>query len=373
MDAHERTLHGGTQKTLSFIRNEFWILGGRSLVSSFIWKCCKCIRYRKIRSQQMMGQLPTERVTPSRPFLHAGVDYAGPLLLKPWKVRAARTYKVYIALFVCHSTSVIHLELVTDYTPEAFIAAYKRFLARRGICATLRSDCGTNLKEANSQLQALFSSASKELGKLSSLMAQDGTQWIFNPPGAPHFGGQWEAGVKSVKHHPRRVVGNHILTYEEMSTFLLQVEAVLNSRPLSPRNEDPVDLEVLTPGHFFIGQPLSVIPEPSLESVNTNRLSRWQLLRQMLDSFWTKWSKECLQRYQTIYKWNRPTLSLQKGSLVLVMDKRYPPSKWPLGRMLDVHPGKDGLTRVVTVKTQTSTFKRPITKISLLPINTNTL
>ena len=318
-----------------------------------------------------MGQLPANRVMPSRPFLHTGVDYAGPFSLKIWKARAARTYKAYFALFMCQATSAIHLELVTDYTADAFIAAFKRFTARRGICSTLRSDCGTNLKGADAQLLALFSSASEELGKLSSLLAKDGTQWLFNPPAAPHFGGKWEAGVKSVKFHLKRVIGDHLLTYEEMSTFLSQVEAVLNSRPLCPLTEDPDDLRALTPGHFLVGGPLTVIPEPSLAEVKVQRLSRWQLLRQMLDSFWTRWSKECLQRYQTIYKWNQPTPSLQKGSLVLVIDERYPPSKWPLGRILDVHPGKDGHTRVVTVKTQSSTYKRPITKLSPLPVDVN--
>jgi len=139
------------------------------------------------RAQQIMGQLPYDRVTPSRPFLHSGVDYAGPFLIKTWKGRNAKSYKAYFVLFVCHATSAVHLKLVTDYTTEAFIAAYKRFTARRGICATLRSDCG-NLKRADISLQNLFSSTSKELGQMASVLASDGTQWLFNPPAAPHFG-----------------------------------------------------------------------------------------------------------------------------------------------------------------------------------------
>lgn len=82
------------------------------------------------------------------------------------------------------------------------------------------SDCGTNLKGADSELQKLFSSSSKKLGHLAYLLANDGTQWKFNPPAAPHFGGKWEARVKLVKNHLKRVVGDKLLTYEEMSTFL---------------------------------------------------------------------------------------------------------------------------------------------------------
>ncbi|XP_025270373.1 uncharacterized protein LOC112639712 [Camponotus floridanus] len=325
-DAHLKTLHGGTQVTVTFLRNEYWIIGGRSPVRSFILKCVRCSRYRQNRAQQIIGQLPFERVTPSRPFLHTGVDYAGPLLLKNWKGKNSRKYKAYIALFVCQAISAIHLELVTDYSTEAFIAAFKRFTARRGICATLRSDCGTNFKGADSELQNLFSKNLKELGDLATLLSNDGTQWLFNPPAAPHFG-----------------------------------EAVLNSRPLSCLSDDPEDLHALTPGHFLTGSSLTTIPEPSLLSVKGSRLSRWQLTRQMLESFWTRWSRECLQRHLAIYKWNRISPSLQEGSLVLITDERYPPSKWPLGRIVQTHPGKDGQFCVENLPWTTFAKRRSVT------------
>ncbi|XP_018397773.1 PREDICTED: uncharacterized protein LOC108775825, partial [Cyphomyrmex costatus] len=371
--AHNQTLHGGTQVTLSYIRKEYWLIGGRAPVRSWILKCMKCTRFRQKRAQQLMGQLPTERVTPSRPFTHSGIDYAGPFIIKTWKGKNARSYKAYVALFVCFSTSAVHLELVTDYSADAFIAAYKRFSARRGICTTLSSDCGTTLTGANSELQRLFNQVTQESTKLARLLANNGTQWKFNPPSAPHFGGKWEAGIKSLKYHLVRIVGNTLLTYEEMNTLLTQIEAVLNSRPLCPLTEDPDDLQTLTPGHFLMGCAPVTIPEPSLELAKVTHLSRWQLITQMLQSFWTKWSTECLQRYYAIYKWNKPAPSLSVGMLVLIIDERYPPSKWPLGRIIETHPGKDGYIRVVTVKTQVSVLKRPIAKICPLPVNQETL
>ncbi|XP_077270788.1 uncharacterized protein LOC143901992 [Temnothorax americanus] len=372
-DAHARTFHGGVQDTLSFIRNNYWIIGGRIVVRSFILKCVVCTRFRQERAHQIMGQLPTERLNPSRPFEHSGVDYAGPFTTKTWKSRNAKTYKTYIALFVCYSTSAIHLELVTDYTTEAFLAAYKRFTSRRGICSTLASDCGTNFKGADTELRKLFLASSKESEELAKLLARDGTQWKFNPPAAPHFGGKWEAGVKSVKTHLNKVVGDQLLTYEEMNTLLIQIEAVLNSRPLSPQSDDPTDTSALTPGHFLIGQALTTIPEPSLDGVKISHLSRWQLLRKMLEDFWKQWSRDCLQRYLAVYKWNNAVPSIKKGSLVLVVDERYPPAKWPLGRVVKTHPGQDGHTRVVTVRTQISELQRLITKLCPLPIDTETL
>ncbi|XP_018375251.1 PREDICTED: uncharacterized protein LOC108769020 [Trachymyrmex cornetzi] len=326
-DAHVRALHGGTQVTLSIIRKDYWLIGGRTPVRSWILKCVPCARFRQKRAQQLMGQLPLERITPSRPFAHTGVDYAGPFTTKTWKGKNARTYKSYIALFVCFATSAVHLELVTDYSAEAFIAAYKRFVSRRGICTTLTSDCGTTLKGADAELQRLFSTTTQESTKLARLLANHGTQWKFNPPSAPHFGGKWEAGVKSMKHHLLRIVGNTLLTYEEMSTLLAQVEAILNSRPLSPLSNDPDDLLALTSGHFLISYAPVTIPEPSLELVKTTHLLRWQLIRKMLESFWSRWSQECLQRYYSMSKWNNQVPSLNIGTLVLIIDERYPPSK----------------------------------------------
>ncbi|XP_034942904.1 uncharacterized protein [Chelonus insularis] len=367
-DAHEQTLHGSTQKTLAFIRQTFWIIGGRSPIRSFIRKCPRCIRYRAQAASHIMGQLPTSRVTPGRAFLHTGIDYAGPFIVKTWRGRAAKTYKAWVSLFICMSTSAIHLKLVTDYSTEAFIAAYKRFTARRGICATLSSDCGTNFKGADAHLRQFFDQQSKELNQISSILSNSGTKWIFNPPSSPHFGGKWEAGVKSMKYHLPRIVGDTQLTYEELSTVLCQIEGILNSRPLCPLTDDPNDLEVLTPGHFLVGHSLNLIPEPNVQYLKTSRLSRWQHLCYMTQSFWEKWSKEYLQRFSATYKWKQATPTIQEGSPIIITDERYPPAKWALGRVLKLHHGSDGVARVATIKTSTSTLTRPLVKLCPLDI-----
>jgi len=228
------------------------------------------------------------------------------------------------------------------------------------------SDC-SNLKGADVELQRLLSSATAESAHLSQLLAQDGTQWKFIPPAAPPFRGKWEAGVKSVKFHLKRIIGDILLTYEEFTTLLTQIEAILNSRPLTLCTDDREDLNVLTPGHFIMGCAPTTIPEPSIETLKIS-LSRWQLVRQMTERFWAKWFKECLQRFQARYKWTESTQPIREGSMILVMDERYPPFKWPLGRIIKIHPGNDGKTRVVSVRTQTSTLTRPIVKLCLLPI-----
>ncbi|XP_048511043.1 uncharacterized protein LOC125500904 [Athalia rosae] len=189
-NAHTRTMHGGTQLTLDYVRRYCWILGGRAPIKSFIHRCVTCTRIRGIRALQRMGQLPASRVTPSFVFENAGVYYAGPVSLKSFQGRGTRSYKAWIAVFVCFSTFAIHLELVTDYSAQGFLKAFRRSTARRGICKTLTSDCGTNFQGACVILKRLLPGFTKESQHLQQLIANDGTTWKFNPPGAPHMGGK---------------------------------------------------------------------------------------------------------------------------------------------------------------------------------------
>ncbi|XP_034944944.1 uncharacterized protein [Chelonus insularis] len=337
-DAHERTLHGGTQATLNLIRSSYWIIGGRLLVRSYIYHCMKCARLRGERAKQLMGRLPLSRITPARPFAVCGVDYAGPITLKTWKGRGAKTSK-----------------------------AFRRFTGRRGVCRTLHSDCGTTFQGADTLIRQLFMQGTQQFSQLAAVFAKDGTDWKFNLPAAPHMGGKWEAAVKSVKFHLNRTIGDSLFTYEELSTLLVQIEAVLNSRPLEPLSADSTDISALTPAHFLVGEPLVTLPEPSLEDVPMPSLSRWQFIQQRLQSFWSKWSKQYLQQQLAISKWKHPFHNITVGSLVLLTDERFPPTKWPLARVIEVFPGSDGLIRTVKLRTATAELVRPLTKLVILP------
>ncbi|XP_071573006.1 uncharacterized protein [Temnothorax nylanderi] len=316
-----------------------------------------------------MGQLPAERARPSRPFQSAGVDYAGPVSLRTTKGRGHKAVKGYICLFVCLSSKAIHLEAVSDLSSASFLAAFRQFIARRSHCRLLLSDNGTNFRGAAKELRANFRAASSFYNTCAASLGNQGTEWSFIPPGAPHFGGLWEAGVKAVKYHLRRILGDHTLTYEEMATLLSQVEACLNSRPLYALSNDPSDLSALTPGHMLIGEPLVNVPEPSLLDTDAKRLStRWALVSSMRDHFWSRWSREYVHHLQQLKKWRKTSPNLEVGTLVLLKDELQPPAKWALARVTALHPGSDGLVRVVTIKTATTAFKRPITKLCPLLI-----
>ncbi|KAM0726722.1 hypothetical protein ACS0PU_006883 [Formica fusca] len=230
------------------------------------------------------------------------------------------------------------------------------------------SDNGTTFVGTDRELTVAYRSAVRDPNFLN-LTASDNVTWNFIPPSAPHFGGLWEAGVRSVKAHLRRVLENHMLTYEEFSTSLSRIEACLNSRPIAPLSDTLEDYECLTPGHFLIGSALTVNPEPSLLNINENRLSRWQLVRHVTERFWKSWSNDYVNTLQQRAKWRKVEPPIDTGQLVLLRNPMLPPCKWELGRVTQCHPGSDGFVRVVTVKTDTSEFKRPIVKLCVLPIN----
>ncbi|KYM94040.1 hypothetical protein ALC62_15344 [Cyphomyrmex costatus] len=207
-----------------------------------------------------------------------------------------------IAIFVCFCSKAVHIEVVLDYTAEAFLAALRRFSSRRGLCSDIYSDCGTNFLGADRQLRQLLRASSLD-GRCIAHSAADGIRWHFNPPSAPHFGGLWETAVKSTKYHLRRVIGDSRLTFEEISTLLAQVEACLNSRPMYALSDDPEDINALTPGHLLIGAPLLAIPEPSLTERKDSSLTRWQLIQKMRDHFWQRWSREYLHTLASKPTW----------------------------------------------------------------------
>ncbi|XP_076379681.1 uncharacterized protein LOC143259840 [Megalopta genalis] len=229
-----------------------------------------------------MGSLPRERVIETRPFTDVGVDYCRPFFVKERQHRNRGRIKVYVAVFVCFTTRAVNLEL----------GAANELRELRNL---LRSD--------------------DHRERVVTFLAKRAINWHFIPPQAPHFGGA------------------ELFTFENLNTLIINIEAILNSRPLTPISSDPTDLLALTPGHFLIGDALTSLHERDLEDTNPNRLSVWQRIQQLKQQFW---------------KHNVPSM------------------QWPLGRVLKIHPRSDGIIRAVTVKTAANVFDRSVKK--LVPI-----
>lgn len=358
---HLVNFHAGITLMLSQLRQKYWIVGARTLVKQFTRNCIKCVRIRGRTSGQIMGDLPSVRVTNHRPFLRSAIDYAGPIQIKvpTTNVRKYEITKGYIAVFICLATKCIHLEVASDQSTEKFLQAYKRFASRRGAPRELRSDNGTNFVGAKNELERLWEMLKSQVGSdlIRKSLAKDGTDWSMVPPYTPHFNGLCEAAVKSAKYHLRRVLESTPFTFEEMNTILCQIEAILNSRPLIPQSDDVNDLNVLTPGHFLIGEQMTAIPEPNLQHIQLNRLDRYQLMQRKVQDFWSKWEKDYLSSLQQRTKWQTPIDNLKVGQLVTIKDDDTPPTKWLMARVVKIKPGKDNHVRVAQLRTATISGK----------------
>jgi hypothetical protein len=363
---HRISLHGGNQLMMRLIRSRYWIPKLRTLVKATINSCRVCILQQKKLQIQLMGTLPSARVSFSRPFTHTGLDFAGPFEIKNFTGRACLITKGYVCVFVCFSTKAIHLEATSDLTTEKFLAAFARFVARRGCPQHVYSDNGKTFVGASKALSTDFMKAVKV--DLANKYSHQNLAWHFNPPSAPHMGGLWEAGVKSFKTLFYKSTSSLKYTFEELSTLLSKVEACLNSRPISPMSESPTDLLALTPGHFLIGGPLMSVAEPEIQEDAISIINRWQRLKALHQQFCFRWKEEYLKELHKRSKWQLPTRNLLVGDMVVVKEDNLPVNEWRLGRIHATYPGTDDIVRVVDILTTRGIIKRPVAKLVLLPL-----
>ncbi|XP_014209260.1 uncharacterized protein LOC106639936 [Copidosoma floridanum] len=368
---HSRALHGGYCVTSAYVCKRAWLLGGPQRIKAHLHRCVVCIRLQARPATQLMAPLPSSQVSPSRAFACTGVDYAGPFHVLSTRGRGVWTTKGYIAVFVCLATKALHLELVGDLSAASFLGALHRFAGRRGRLGEIWSDNATRFRRTDVELRDALLTAELDWGLVTGSLADQGIVWKFIPLGAPHFGGLWKAAVKSIKSHLRHVMGSRHLTYEEFSTVLVGIEMVLNSRPLTPLSGDTGDLDILTPGHFFVGGPLNsiVLPGPPAESLDA--LAYWELVRGVRAQFWSRWSREYLNTLQQRSKWTTPRRNFIVGDVVVLLDAALLQSsgRWPIGRVISVHPGANGFVHAATLKTATGVYERFITKMVLLPVS----
>ncbi|GFX42120.1 integrase catalytic domain-containing protein [Trichonephila clavipes] len=282
---------------------QFWPINGKGIARKTVHDCIACFRQKPTGVDQLMGNLPSERVTPSAPFLNSGVDFCGPFQIKVKNQRKGIFSKVYVAIFVCLATKAIHLEAVTDLTTEAFIAALKRLCARRGRISTLMSDNATNFKGAAAELNRFIKLICNKNETLANYFASEAIQWKFIPPRSPNFG----------------VCGRQV-----------------------PLSDNINEYEVLTPGHFIIGRPISAIPEPTILDISDNRLSRWQYSTKCVQTLWKRWKNDYLNHLQQRNKWQFEKNNVTVGCLVLLKENDLPPCKWTVARILEVIYGTDG-------------------------------
>lgn len=368
---HRTNCHVGPRALVGLLRQSIWLVNARRECSAVVRRCILCFRYKPRLLTQIMGNLPADRFLSSRPFRVSGVDLFGPIRVS-LGIRGKTPVKMYVAVFICFSTKAIHLELLKDLTSNSFLLCLSRFIGRRGPLDKLYCDNATNFVGSARMLQEIsahLDSTSETFGSFGTRCKVD---FIFIPPRAPHFGGLWEAAVKSAKHLLIKAVGNALLKEDEVQTVLVEVEAVLNSRPLVADSNNPNDGEAITPAHFLVGTTLAALPPVSLPSSakdNLGHLQRWQLVSAIKQRFWREWSREYLSSLQQRAKWTKDFANLTIGTVVVIREDNLPPQHWLLGIVTEVILGPDGKVRVAIVKTRSGIYKRAIHHLAPLPLD----
>ncbi|XP_071056041.1 uncharacterized protein [Onthophagus taurus] len=365
-DEHLRNLHVGPQGLLATIRQRFWPVNGLNTIKGVLRTCITCFRAKPKDVMYKMANLPRVRALESKPFDNVGIDFAGPFNIKDGKLRNRAIIKAYLCIFVCFTTKAVHLEVVGELSTDAFLNALKRFISRRGLCQNIYTDNGTNFVGANNHLKKLTS----ETQKIEVFCAKNHIRWHFIPVRSPHYGGLWEAAVRSAKKHFKRVIGDIVLTFEELYTVFVQIESVLNSRPLMPISNHPNDLLALTPGHFLIGKPLNALPQENVTEVPSNKLKQYRRLQQMYQHFWQRWSTKYIQTLQQRTKWQQQYTNVKIDDMVVIKDERAAPQQWKLGRVIEILPGQDGVIRTVKLKTAAGETTTTVKRVCVLPFCT---
>ena len=356
--SHHRVLHSGMERTLTDVRRQYWIPKGRSRVKRVIHGCPVCRKRRARPTPPYMSDLPVERFDMTRAFATAGIDYFGPLLVK----KNRKTEKRYGLLITCMATRAVHIEVSHALDTDSFIMALRRFIARRGKPATIMSDNGSNFIGAERELREAM--AEWNQAHIQDELSQDNIIWKFLPPTASHMGGVWERLVGTVKRALKIVIGTQTLTDEVLLTALVEVEGMVNGRPLTYVSSESGDMEPLTPNHLLLGCSQVLLSPGQFQDREINSRRRWRQAQVLADQFWKRWRKEYLPTLMKRCKWLQDPANLEVGQVVLIVDDTAPRGYWPLARVTKTFPGQDGRVRSVEVQAAAGgIYQRPVTKI----------
>lgn len=234
---HKTLKHAGVNLLLVRMRDEYWIVGARRICKSMKRECMPCKRQDVNACDQAMAPLPKFRIMEAPVFSRTGLDHFGPLYCCDFG-----SQKFYVLLFTCAVVRAVHLELVDSLSAETTMLAVRRFASCRGMPSLLMSDNACGFVAAKGLALDYFGDNSPE--------------WRFIVPRAPWWGGWWERLIKPIKSAMKRSFGNRSLTRNELETSLFEIEACVNSRPLTLVGDEVDSAEYLMPSHFWVGRPL---------------------------------------------------------------------------------------------------------------------
>ena len=369
IQAHITQHHGGVNSTLTVIRQQYWIPSGRQRIHSLLRKCVIC---RKVSCRPYSAPDPPPlvkcRVNMANPFEVTGVDFTGALYVRSSEGEC----KAYICLFTCAVSRAIHLEIVVDLTVACFLQAFRRFASRRSLPRLMLSDNASTYLAVAEELKSLLSSE-----ELAESLSRRGVDWRFIPKRAPWFGGFWERLVGLTKSVLKKILGRSHVTLDSLQTIVVEVEAVLNNRPLTHVSVDVNDLDPITPSHLLYGRPIISLPYQRVEDdeiddptygddADIRKRTKAQAL--LFKHFLTRWQKEYLTSLREFHRsTGNNTQMIGVGDVVLIHDDA-PWIQWRLGVVEYLNKGNDGFARSANVRTSTGQTNRPITKLYPLEV-----
>lgn len=316
-------------------------------------ECLSCRRHDSRPCRQPAAPLPDLRVNPAPPFAITGIDFISPLFSADNPGR-----KLYILLFTCAIVGAVHLEITESMSLVDCICAIRRFVVRRGIPNVFYSD---NAKT--------FVVASKEVKRTFGHLAPE---WKFNVPKSPWWGGWFERLIGSVKLALRKSLGIKYVSQTELETILTEVESCINSRPLTFVSDEPDFDHYLTPSHFLIGR--NITSKPSVNVVphvvtSEDLYNRERIRKQRLEHFWKLWRQDYIVNLPPVVKGFNQKCKIDVDSVVLIREEKIPRLQWPIGVIVKVYPGRDGLIRSGDVRTKKGVFNRSIQTLHDVEIN----
>lgn len=367
-DAHEKLFHAGVEATLALLREKFWIIRGRQCVKSNLTKCFLCRRYKVRGGTQEVAPLPSDRVIESPPFSVTGLDFAGPFFTKN------SNDKHYLLLFTCATTRALHLELVPSMNTENFMLAFRKFISRRGLCRTIYSDNAKTFKRAELELKRIWKCIQNP--SVVDLFSSHGIEWKFIVEKGAWWGGFWERHFRTIKTCLRKIVGRSSLTLSELETIFIEIEAIINSRPITYIYDDPAEPSPLTPAHFLIGNRLISLPvirisQEDLIGSRNSLIKRYKHQQALLTQFWNRWRKHYLLTLRSMNLCPPTKVSnlFEVDDVVLVHDHRFPRNMWTMGKVTEIYPGRDGKVRSCLIKTSRGNLRRPVQLLYNLEIS----
>ncbi len=356
-----KLFYPGPERVLGEVRRKYWILRGCQAIRQHQHQCRDCQRWRANPVVPKMADLPPACLRLFKPpFWSIGVDCFGPFTVKIGR----RMEKRWGILFKCLTTRCINLELLDSMDADTFLMAFRRFVSCRGKPLELISDCGTNFKAGEAELRNAFQAMTPEL---KQQLARARVNFQFNPPFAPQFGGSWEREIKSMKMALRVVLGNQPTTESVLHTTLIEVEGILNSKPLAYISSDLADLDPVTPNMLLMERPDSSLPQAIYCASDLLGKRKWCHRQILADQFWSAFIRSYLPKLQVRQKWKTDKENLDLGQVVMLVDPQFPWASWPIGRITETYPGKDGKVRSAKVIIQGREYISPVSR--LIPLS----